>query len=63
MLKNAKKLSLVALASGALFQFGCLGLNWTQLLWSTAVTSAIEFVLDNDAVVDLFEDGNVAAAN
>lgn len=60
-MKNAKKLTLVALASGMMFQFGCLGLNWGQLLWTTAVGTAIEFVLDNDGVVDLFEDGNAAA--
>ncbi len=61
MLKNAKKVALVGLASGAVFQFGCL--NWEAILYQTAVTSAVEFFFDNDGVFDLFEDGNVAAAN
>ncbi len=63
MLKNAKKLALVGLASGALFQFGCLTDSWGSWLRAAAITTVIEFVTDNDGVFDLFEDGNVAAAN
>jgi len=38
--------------------FGCfLNLNYRQLLWGTALYAAQEYVLDNDAVFDLFEDG------
>ncbi len=36
---------------------GCLNLNYRQLLWGTALYAAQEYVLDNDAVFDLFEDG------
>lgn len=61
MKKNVKKLTLVALASGMLLQFGCLGLNWKQLLWTTAITQANEFFLDNNGIFDLF--GDDLAAN
>lgn len=57
-----KKTALVALLGGTILGGGCLGLNWKQLLWTTAVYGVTEFVLDNDGVFDLFEDGNVAAA-
>lgn len=56
MFKSAKKLMLVALASGALFQWGCLGVSWRQVLWTTALNQVGEFLLDNNAVFDLFTD-------
>ncbi len=58
-----KKTALVTLLGGTILGGGCLGLNWRQVLWTTALYAATEFVLDNDGVFDLFEDGNVAAAN
>ncbi len=63
MLKNAKKLALIGLASGVMFQWGCLGVSWRQVLWTTALNQVGEFLLDNDGIFDLFEDGNVVAAN
>jgi len=61
-MRSLKKGAALAALSGSLFGFGgCLDLNWQQLLWDTALYAGQEFVLDNDGVFDLFEDGNVAA--
>jgi len=53
--KTLKAVTLAAVA-GMLFQFGgCLNLN--MLLRQGAIYAAMEFVLDNDTVFDLFEGG------
>lgn len=60
--KKVKGAVLAATAGAMLFGSGCLGnLNWQRLLWTAAVDQVLEFALDNDAILDLFEDGNVAA--
>ena len=41
---------------------GCGGLPWQLLLWGSALEMGLDFVTDNDAVFDLFEDGAVTAA-
>lgn len=63
--KKTVKAAAIALTAGMMLQFGgCLGgiLNPQQLLRSAVVTSIVEFATDNDAIFDLFEDGNVTAA-
>jgi len=59
-MQNTKKAALAAIAGTTMMFGGCI--NWEQLLISAATTSAIEFVLDNDNIFDLFEDGGAAAA-
>ncbi len=58
-----KTLAISVLAGGMVLGGGCLNLGgWfnPQRLLQNAVGYAVnEFVLDNDAVFDLFEDGNV----
>ena len=63
-MKSMKKACALTLLTGTLFAGGCLGgfLNPQQLLTGAALYALNEFVLDNDGVFDLFEDGNVAAA-
>ena len=62
-MRNMKKGAALAALSGATLFGGCLGdLNWQRLLWDTAIYAGTEWVLDNDGVFDLFEDGDVAAA-
>jgi hypothetical protein len=61
MSKKFRKGVLIALLGGTMLQFGgCFNLRW--LLQSVVPAAAVEFVIDNDAVFDLFEDGNVPAA-
>ena len=43
-------------AGGALLQIGCGGDWWTQALQMSAVAVGVEFLTDNDAVFDLFQD-------
>ena len=61
MKRNGKKLAALTLLAGTFLpQFGCINLS---TVWQAALYyGALEFVADNDAVFDLFEDGNVAAA-
>lgn len=60
MNKRSLKLAAMAALVGSVCQFGCLGSGFlSQLLRTAAVSTAIEFVLDNDAVFDLFEGGAV----
>lgn len=50
---------------GTSFQFfGCLsgGDLWTRAFWTAVTYSGFEFVTDNDAVLDIFEGGNVGVA-
>lgn len=64
MLNRMKKgAAVAALAGTMLYGGGCLGGGdswWGRILWDTAIYAGQEFVLDNDAVFDLFEDGAVA---
>jgi hypothetical protein len=59
--RRVKASALVLLATGSLFQLGCL----TDWFWNVAInfpgTMLYEWLLDNDAVYDLFEDGNTTA--
>lgn len=66
MLNRMKKgAAVAALAGTMLLGGGCLGFGggggnwWGRLLWDTAIYAGQEFVLDNDNVFDLFEDGTV----
>ncbi len=59
-ISKIKTLAISVLAGGALFG-GCLGLNLNNLLSAAVTSTAIEFVLDNDGVFDLFEGGATAA--
>jgi hypothetical protein len=60
--KRMKPVALVVLC-GMVFGgcCGCLGLDswWGRIIWDGALDQGWDWVLDNDAVYDLFEDGNV----
>jgi len=59
------KLAFITMVAGVMFGGGCLfggGLPWQTILWGSALDLGVQFVTDNDTVFDLFEDGNVAAA-
>jgi hypothetical protein len=60
MKKKMKTAAVAGLACTIVATSGCLGINWTQLLITSAVTQLWEFTLDNDTVFDLFEDGGTA---
>jgi hypothetical protein len=62
MAKKAIKGAALASVLGMVFQFGgCLNADLlTRVFWTTAGYSGIEFILDNDTVIDLFEDGNAS---
>ncbi|RJP34808.1 MAG: hypothetical protein C4547_10395 [Phycisphaerales bacterium] len=57
--KSFKNAALALLCGGMLLGSGCLG-NWQQWLIAGALQQGFEFLLDNDSVFDLWEDGNVA---
>ena len=61
-MRKSTTLKLFALVAGTVclpfIGGGCLG----RLFSSALTNTAVEYLLDNDAVFDLFEDGNVAAA-
>ena len=61
MKKNTMKAAALAAAAGCLLQFGCLNLGswWGKALYDGALHTAWDFVLDNDGVYDLWEDGAV----
>ncbi len=61
-MKKTMKTAALAAVCGTVLGSGCLGLNWQSILWGSAVYAGLEFVTDNDGVFDLFEAGNVAAA-
>lgn len=65
MTKKLTKGTLLAALLGTAFQWGgCFGFGdtwWGRILWTAVGYAGLEFVLDNDGVFDLFEDGNVAA--
>ena len=59
-----KKGAMLALLSGLTLFGGCLGgFGWQKVFWATAIYAGQEFVLDNDGVFDLFEDGEPTAAD
>ena len=59
MRRNTLKAAALAVLAGTMLQFGgCLNVN--QWLRAAAIQVAFEYVLDNDAVFDLFEGGTVA---
>ncbi len=61
-----KKLAFLTMVAGCMFGGGCLfgggNIPWSTVLWGSALDVGLQFVTDNDAVFDLFEDGNVTAA-
>lgn len=63
MAKRTMKGAALAALLGVAFQWGCWGYDtwWGKAIWTAAYDQALEFVFDNDGVVDLFEDGAVAA--
>jgi len=62
-IKKIKMVALATIAGGTVLGGGCIGgLPWQQLLWFSAAEIGLEFVTDNDAVFDLFEDGAVGTA-
>lgn len=62
MRKNMLKVGVITLLAGTVFQFGCLGGIARNFIQAAPIYGLMSFVLDNDGVFDLFEDGNVAAA-
>ena len=59
MVKKLMKSGAILAAGGSMFGFfGCLDLDSLlgKVLFTGAVTQGFEFVLDNDAVFDLFQD-------
>ena len=59
--RTMKGAALAALAGTILGFGGCLGMDtwWGRILWDGALNVGWNYVLDNDAVYDLFEDGTV----
>ena len=58
-MSNKMKVAALAALVGTVFQFGgCLGGNWQRILWTAAISQGAEWVLDNDGVFDLFDDGD-----
>lgn len=60
--KTVVKSAALALLIGSAFQFGgCLGGKfWRTTFWDTVGHTTLEYILDNDAVFDLFEDDGAA---
>jgi len=66
MAKKWMRVLALGCSAGVLLQFGgCLGgaLNPRTLLTTGLVYTGLEFVLDNDAVFDLFPDGDAPTVN
>jgi hypothetical protein len=63
MSRKVLKSAALLLVLGSVFQFGsCLGGDWWRLgLRNAATYTALEFVLDNNGVIDLFSDGATQA--
>lgn len=59
-MRKSKKAMLFVLASGMVFQFGCLGQYFSFVAQGLPGTIVAEWLLDNDSVFDLFEDGATA---
>ncbi len=59
--RTMKKAAWGLLLGGTLMGSSCLTGGdswWGRLLWTGAVYAGLEYTTDNDAVFDLFEDGN-----
>ena len=61
MVNKVKRAALAVLVgSGVFWGFGCLGDSWWgRTLWDAAVYTGLEYMTDNDAFYDLWEDGAV----
>lgn len=62
MKRNTKVLVMILSTGAMLPMFGCLGGLFNAAIQGVPGTLLTEFLLDNDTVFDLFEDGNVTAA-
>lgn len=64
--KRMVRATLFAAMMGTTFQFfGCLSAGdsfWTRAFWTAIGYTSLELVTDSDAVLDIFEGGNVGAA-
>jgi len=56
-MRKSKKVTLFVLATGMMFQFGCLGQYLNFAVQGLPGTILAEFLTDNDSIFDLFEDG------
>ena len=61
-MRKMKMSAVVALLSGATLFQGCLGQYFSWIAQGLPGTLIAEWLLDNDSVFDLFEDGAEAAA-
>ncbi|MCH8149348.1 MAG: hypothetical protein IH987_15420 [Planctomycetes bacterium] len=60
-INKTKAIALATLAGGTVLGGGCLGgIPWTALLWGAALDTGLEWVGDNNAVFDLFCDGETS---
>ncbi len=59
MNKSALKAMALSTILGTILAFGgCLGFgSWKNAVWTAAGYTALEYVLDSNAVFDLFDDG------
>ncbi len=57
MTKAKKCFALALLSGGMMFQLGCLGGIFNQMLSGIPIYLASEFLLDNNNIFDLFPDG------
>ena len=63
--RKVKAIALATMAGGTMLGSGCLWGNdtwWGKLIWDGVIYAGYEYVLDNDGVWDLWEDGNVVVA-
>lgn len=61
-MRKVKMGALLAMLSGSTLFGGCLGGWFNAALAGIPGTLLTEFLLDNDGIFDLFEDGGTAAA-
>lgn len=62
LMGKTKKSAVLAALAGTFVAFGgCLGINPQQFLYDAAIYAAQEFLLDNNGIFDLFQDGGAAA--
>jgi hypothetical protein len=62
MRKKSLKAAALAALGGMIFQFcGCLSLDswWGRVVYDGVLDVAWEYLLDQDTIYDLWEDGNV----
>lgn len=62
MKRNSKMLALILSTGAMLPMWGCLGQYFSYAVQGLPGTILAEWLTDNDSIFDLFEDGNVAAA-